>query len=472
VKYRASFVIHRFTKLLFSLGVLLAAGARLSAALNSIVPDYQVGETARVEVVATVGFTAVDAEKTEALRVRETGRLPVIYRHDTNAVARAVENLHESFATNRQNFKVRIESTFNRRFVDEAAFTNQRFTRLVSSMQSANKNFPLTMALAQAWSMGAPDTDFVTPFEEKLILAMTKLIRADEQPADAKIGYQAKVIPSDALTPLPMAEVERARLIARSNVLVLSKWRGEATKAYPAEEKAAARFIASLIQPTCFLDMTLTRELRERQLRDLTSAIQYRPGDILVRSGEVVTVGSKAALDEFRARLAALRVPEAPPPAVVPWVIVGAVSVIALGVVIVYLIRSRRQNMALALLPESLGQDAAIALRNDPIIRARLVEHLTRLLGQSAVQRLIAQRSQLLNENQAAAVQTGDIEQRLERVQSQMVEKFQAYEKRIAGLEKELASAEEQNRDLIRAKIALAKQELEAELARGRVDWN
>jgi hypothetical protein len=156
----------------------------------------------------------------------------------------------------------------------------------------------------------------------------------------------------------------------------------------------------------------------------------------------------------------------------VPWVIVGAVSVVALGVVAVFLVRSRRQNMALALLPESLGQEAAVALRNDPIIRARLVEHLTKLLGQSAVQRLIAQRSQLLNENQSAAVQTGEIEARLEKVQAQMVEKFQGYEKRIGELEKELASAEEQNRDLIRAKIALAKQELEAELANGRVNWN
>jgi hypothetical protein len=397
VKYRASFVIHRFTKLLLLLGVLLAAGAKLFAAINSIVPVYQLGETARVDVVATVGFIAVDAEKTETLRVRETGRIPVIYWQDTNALARAIENLHESFATNRQNFMVRIESTFNRRFVDEAAFTNQRFTRLVSSLQSANKNFPLTMPLAQAWSVGAPDTDFITPHEEKLLLAMARFIRADEQPAEAKIGYQAKVIPTDATNLLAMSEVDRAKVIARSNILILSKWRGETTKAYSAEEKGAARFIASLIQPTCFFEASLTRELRERQLRDLTSAIQYRPGDVIVHSGEVVTVGNKAALDEFRGRLAALRAPEAPQPSVVPWIIVGAVSVVALGVVIVYLIRSRRQNMALTLLPESLGQEAAIALRNDPIIRARLVEHLTKLLGQAAVQRLIAQRGQLLN---------------------------------------------------------------------------
>ena len=472
MKYRASFVIHRFTKLLLSLGVLLAAGAGSPAAETSIVPVYKIGETARVDVVATIGFTAVDPEKTEVLRLREATRTPVIYRHDTNAVTQVIENLHETFATNRQNFMVRIASTFNRRFVDEAAFTNQRFTRLVSSFQSAYKNFPLTMPLAQTWSVGAPDSEFIAPHEEKLVLAMSRFIRADDQPVEAKTGYQAKVIASDAASPLPALEVERTKPVARSNVLALSKWRGEAVKAFPSEDKAAARLIASLIRPNCLAEAALTRELREQQLRDLTSAIQYRPGDVILRSGEMVTAGSKAALDEFRGRLAALRAPEAPQPSIVPWVIVGAVSMIALGVVVVFLIRSRRQNMALALLPESLGQEAAVALRNDPIIRARLVEHLTKLLGQSAVQRLIAQRTRLLNENQSATLQSGEIEERLEKVQSQMLERFQAYEKRIATLEKELASAEEQNRDLIRAKIALAKQELEAELARGRVDWN
>ncbi len=472
MNHRASFVNHRCAKLLLSLGLLLAAGRGVGAAQDSIVPVYQIGETARVEVVATLGFTAIDPEKTEALKLRESNRTPAIYRLDTNAVARAIENLHESFATNRQNFMVRVASAYNRRFVEEAAFTNQRFARLVASFQSAFKNFPLTTPLAQAWSVGASDSDFITPHQEKLVLAMSRFIRADDQPAEFKTGYQAKVISSDAATPLSDLEVERVKLMARSNILVLSKWRAEATKAFSSEEKATARFLATLIQPNCFPEVAWTRTWRDQQLRDLTSAAQYRPGDVIVRPGELVTAGGKAALDEFRARLTALRGPEAPAPSVVPWVLVGAVSAVALGVVIISLIRARRQNMALALLPESLGQEAVIALRNDPIIRARLVEHLTKLLGQSAVQRLIAQRALLLNENQSAALQAGEIEARLEKVQAQMLVKFQAYERRITGLEKELASAEEQNRDLIRAKIALAKQELEAELARGRVDWN
>ena len=71
---------------------------------------------------------------------------------------------------------------------------------------------------------------------------------------------------------------------------------------------------------------------------------------------------------------------------------------------------------------------------------------------------------------QVASVQTEELEQRLEKVQSDMQERFGAYEERIAELERELAAAEEQNRDMIRAKIAIAREELER--ARASANWN
>src|SRR6185503_1619088 len=147
-------------------------------------------------------------------------------------------------------------------------------------------------------------------------------------------------------------------------------------------------------------------------------------------------------------------------------------TVLALGAAFFFWWRVRRRVGSLALVPESVGPETVAALRNDPIIRARLIEHLTRVLGQSVVQRLFAQRGQLINVQHEATAQTAELEQRLEKVQTNVQERFRVYETRIAGLEKELAAAEEQNRDLIRAKIALAKQELEAERARSPVDWN
>ncbi len=228
--------------------------------------------------------------------------------------------------------------------------------------------------------------------------------------------------------------------------------------------------------------MALTRELREKQVADLSSVSRYQPGDVIVRAGDVVNAGTKAALDEFRARQALLRglppptssatpAASAPTRRLWPWLLTGGVLFLLVEAG-VFLFRSRRRSLALALVPEPPGPEALAALRNDPILRARLTEHLTRLLGQTLVQRLFAQRGQLLDVQQAAAGQTASLEQRLEKVQSDMQEKFLAYEQCIAGLEQELTAAEEQNRDLIRAKIALAKEELGAEQARSRVDWN
>ena len=148
----------------------------------------------------------------------------------------------------------------------------------------------------------------------------------------------------------------------------------------------------------------------------------------------------------------------------------GTATLVALGTALFLWFRYRRKTVALALMPEALGQEAAVAVKNDPVIRARLTEHLTRLLGQSVVQRLLSQRGHLIKTQEAAAVQTEELEQRLEKVQTDMQERFGAYEERIAELEKELAAAEEQNRDLIRAKIAIAREELER--ARARVNWN
>jgi hypothetical protein len=214
--------------------------------------------------------------------------------------------------------------------------------------------------------------------------------------------------------------------------------------------------------------------MREKQTEGMSSVSHYEPGDLIVRADEVVTAGIKAALDEYRAKMALLRgleIVQAPPP-LAPWLWAGAICAAFVSAGIFLWLRLRRRTMALALVPESLGNDAVAAVRGDPVIRARLVEHFTRLLGQSVVQRLFAQRGQLLDAQHTAATQTTELEQRLEKVQSDMQERFVAYEQRIAELENELAVAEEQNRDLIRAKIAIAKQELEAERARQRVDWN
>ncbi len=465
-------------KVFSALVIWLAAFLSARSANTSDVPVYQVGETARVDVVATIAFVVLDPEKTEALQQKEVVRVPVIYRWNTNATQLALGSLRESFATNREEFIAAIERNFNRETIAERALTNQRYRRLVGNFQNAHKGFPLSSNLARAWALGDNDTEFVAPFEERLQMVMTRFIRPDEQPAEAKIGWQVKLVPTDGVASLTTNEVERTRGINRSNVVALTKLRQDFRNAFPQDQKAMGRFLAPFIRANCFPEAALTREARQQQVGHLSSVNRYEPGDVIVRAGNVVTSGAKAALDEFRARLAMLRGPEpvAVPPLPVPsmasWWWAGGAALFALSAALFFWWRARRRIASLALVPESVGPETVAALRNDPIIRARLIEHLTRVLGQSVVQRLFAQRGQLINAQHEATAQTAELEQRLEKVQTNVQERFRVYETRIAGLEKELAAAEEQNRDLIRAKIALAKQELEAERARSPVDWN
>ena len=439
------------------------------------VPSYQVGETARVEVVATVALVVIDPAKTDALKRKEMARLPIIYRLDTNAATEAVMQLHEAFALKRQNFLVTLQAA-----LDGRGQATQRLARAILSFQASHKNFPLTARLAQAWAKGEPDAEFITPLEEKLIVAMSAPIYPAAQPTEAMTGGLIRLVPGDRTSVLLPGRVERTEPVAHSILVSLDTRRDEMVKQFPEMEKTAARFLASFVQPTCFPEVALTLELRERQVADLSSVNRYQPGGVIVRAGDVVNAGAKAALDEFRARLALLQGVPPPVPTLAthapthqlwPWLLTGGVLFLLVEAG-VFWFRSRRRALALALVPEPPGPEALAALRNDPILRARLTEHLTRLLGQTLVQRLFAQRGQLLDAQQAATGQAASLEQRLEKVQSDMQERFLAYEQRIAGLEQELTAAEEQNRDLIRAKIALAKEELGAEQARGRPDWN
>ena len=104
--------------------------------------------------------------------------------------------------------------------------------------------------------------------------------------------------------------------------------------------------------------------------------------------------------------------------------------------------------------------------------RSELMPLLARFLSQAVVQRLFRQRTLLVQTQELAAAQTVELEERLTKIQSHMQERFRAYEHRISELEEELAAAEEQNRDLIRAKIVLAKQDLEFERAKNRLARN
>jgi Endonuclease/Exonuclease/phosphatase family len=99
-------------------------------------------------------------------------------------------------------------------------------------------------------------------------------------------------------------------------------------------------------------------------------------------------------------------------------------------------------------------------------IRRGVVPHFRQWVKQKFAQRLLQDRSQLLLAQQSAARKAIAVDQRLARIEIQIREQNLAYEQRIQELSRELAAAKEENRDLIRSRIAQIKLEMEATRAK------
>ncbi|HEX3718961.1 MAG TPA: hypothetical protein VH595_13410 [Verrucomicrobiae bacterium] len=94
-------------------------------------------------------------------------------------------------------------------------------------------------------------------------------------------------------------------------------------------------------------------------------------------------------------------------------------------------------------------------------VKASIVANVSRWLKNAVVRRLLSDRAQLMETQHAAALKVLEVDKRLSKIERQIQQREQDYERRIDELLKELVAAKEENRELIRAKIALVKAEME-----------
>jgi hypothetical protein len=106
------------------------------------------------------------------------------------------------------------------------------------------------------------------------------------------------------------------------------------------------------------------------------------------------------------------------------------------------------------------------AERAQAAVRRGVLPHLRRWLRQKMVRKLATDRARLLDTQQAATRKALSVDERLSRIELQLQQQNRAYERRIEGLTCELVAAKEENRELIRARIAQVKLEMEAARAR------
>jgi membrane-associated HD superfamily phosphohydrolase/Skp family chaperone for outer membrane proteins len=434
----------------------------VSPRARGVIPEYQTGQTSRLYVVTPFPINVVDPDKSAELKVKEAQRVAPVFRWNTNAASEAVAEMRATFETNRARFIAAVRAHYQKPAIDERAANTQSFRAFVVSFRASNADIPLPLPLARLWARNLDDAPFLAPREEVVAATAALWIRPEQISDEARAGGQPRLIPTDLNGTITAAQVEKPGFnIRRTNTLALSRARAEMAKELAGEDKALARMLASFIKPNCLPEDAVTRELRARRVKDVWSIARFDAGQTIVHPGEVVTPLAKAALDDLRIRSLAVQaqvpVKQDSLDAYLPW-LVGGISALVMLLILWRLTRRPAVSTALAV----TSQGAA----------TNLPDPLARVLGDAVVQKLYGDRKQLLAAQNTAVAEAQRIEERIESIQSGVQEKFRAYEKRITQLERELAEAEEQNRDLIRAKITLAKQELETERARNRAEWN
>jgi hypothetical protein len=104
--------------------------------------------------------------------------------------------------------------------------------------------------------------------------------------------------------------------------------------------------------------------------------------------------------------------------------------------------------------------------------QSSLAPHLVDALKDAVVQELAAQRRELLAAQQTASAELAILVQRLEAAQTPLIERLRAYEGRIAELERDLADQSKENRELLKLKIELLKEQLQSEKSVSRMNFN
>ena len=468
---------------------------------------YRIGDAAEEDIVTPIRLVVINPETSAALKQKEAERSPIFFRFYPGLAAGVANDFRAAFASTRSNFLRAVENAFGRQRLDDAALAAPEFQRLVASFQAQSKSLPVSTSLAALWASGDSGQSLQVACLARLGEAMAHPIRAESDPAGFRLGSQLRLLVVTSLDDAPTLELagRRSVTVPLTNVFTLSRARAELERSVPAEAQALAPFAASLLKPNCVLDTGLTRQSQTQRTETIYAADRYDAGQVICRRGQVIDPKIMAALAQLRAQPVVSQLPQ---PVRKPQSLAGPLSAPArqmperngwwlaglAGVVVILMLglwRLTRRPRRASLVPARIATDDALpmvapgssweqralaaerrAQKAHAVIRAGLLPQLGQLLKTKLVRGLISQRSDLLDAQHKAAAEMADLERRLDELHAPLQERLRAYEKRIEELEKALAAKGEENRELLKAKIQMAKRQLEAQRTKNRVEFN
>ena len=468
------------------------------------IDDYQLGDTAEQDIVATTALSVVDPEGTEALKQKEAMRVPAVVLYNTNAADELEARFRGIFAETRRKFLDSVNKDFGHRELSDQELGSFKFESLAILFEKQNKLFPLSTNRAALWASGDADEGYEASLVSTLRQAVESPIRPEPLPEGIKIGYSVRLLRvGDFKETFTAQAAEHGKTFSRSNFVTLAEAKKSFQSLFPSEERDVAKYLAALLKPNCVVAEEITRSLRAKRTEGIWSVINYEPGQIVARRGQVIDEKIKAALDQMKEKavVGQLQELQARQQAAVGqlqqlvatdrakgaqaqehfrWLIGLFGAVIFILAAAIWQLTRRKPTMALVPAANAGAlewqQRALIAEQRSEklqtVARSGVFAHFSHWLSRLLTQRLISQRRLLLDTQSNAAAEMAELEARLEKVQAPLQDRLTAYEKRIAELEKELTVRGEENRELLKAKIEMMRRQLEVEREKNRLEFN
>ena len=469
---------------------------------------YRVGDASETDIVTPVALDVIDPAATDALKLAEVTRTPAIFRIYSDATNALAKEFLAEFAVARSNFTAAVQDTFHQTTLDNATIASPDFGYFITAFNIKNKNFPIPVDLAVTWARGDPGVAAQNRLLNFLLLTMQHPVRSDVLPENFVTGETLRLVQvGNASENLTLEDAEtRGKLVTESSLLTLSQLRTIFRREFTDDdEQPLARALTTLLRPNCFPDADLTQLARERAVSQLVVSEHYDVGQLIVRQGTVIDVKIKIALDQLNEKLAASPKPQVitgrnealpQPPAVNSpqnatlkktdqtvtvqkqplkifarnnWPVVVSAVISILALIGLWRLASRRKQQS-SLLPARMENN--LPSQNPVASHADLVPYLAQVVREALVQELAVQRRELLVAQQIAVAEISGLAGRLDELQMTMQECTRTYELQIQKLERELAARTEENHELLKLKIELVRQQLEAEQTRNRMDFN
>lgn len=466
--------------------LLVSALFSFSLPARATVPDYKLGDVAEADVVTPVTLVVVNPQATEALKKKVADEIRFVVRHAPQTMAAVEAELREKFASGRRSFMTSVQ---------QSDLESANFSRVIREISAtAPKDLPFEL-LVPLWARGQSEDAVMNSLLQPIREVMVQSIVNNKTDSPLPANQPVRLVTVKDLEGTPSArELDSAGQLVPAGK-VLSLWRAKrlVETYFPPGQEGMGRFAASLVRINAVPDPTSTELLRARRMDGVTVNDSYDAGQVIVRKGQTIDRKAMSALSAMREKsMIGMLQTKLEQEQTVAVQIKSQTNLIALGLGIVclalvlILMRLRtRPSTALAVpaapaLPGGEGQNALPAGDGNDEWRSRAIvaegkaeraqqairSGVMGWMREKVVRTLFSQRAQLLDAQHKAEAEMRELEQRLEQLHAPLQERIMAYEQRIADLERDLAAKGEENRELIGARINVARQHLSMERER------